>query len=109
MFLPYEDLPKTGVRLGVMFEPRKTGGGLTGQRRRPRLQCRTCRSQAGDVIVAMDGEALVDTLDLTYAVKKKHAGDHGKLKVERQGRPLEVDVLFDPEVPARPEKEKQAE
>jgi len=50
----------------------------------------------GDLLLAIDGAALADNFDLVYAVQRKHPGDHGTLQVERQGKTLKVDVLFQP-------------
>ena len=93
-FLPYEDLPKTRLRLGVMFEPSPSGRGLTVKSVLPASNAERAGLQSGD-IVSMDGERLVDNWDLTYAVKKKHAGEHAKIQVERQGQTIEVDVPFE--------------
>lgn len=52
------------------------------------------RDLAGDVLIAIDGEALLDTFDLIYALKRKRTGSQGLLQIERQGVTLSVDVLF---------------
>jgi hypothetical protein len=94
VFLAYEDLPRTGVTLGVMMEPAPTGRGLAVKTVGPGSNAERAGLQSGDLLVAIDGEALVDTFDLIYALKQKHPGSHGLLQVERQGKTLQVDILF---------------
>ncbi|HLO26303.1 MAG TPA: ChaN family lipoprotein [Geobacteraceae bacterium] len=94
VYLSYEDLPETGVRLGVMMEPETAGRGLTVKSVASGSNAERAGLKPGDLLLAIDGEALAESFDLIYAVKRKHPGDHGTLKIERQGRTLEVDVLF---------------
>ena len=93
-YLAYEDLPQTGVRLGVMFEPTPSGRGLLITSVVPGSNAERAGLKSGDLLLAVDGASLAESFDLVYALKLKQPGDHGTLKVERQGRTLEVDVLF---------------
>lgn len=93
-FLAYEELPETGVRLGVMFEPAPAGRGLVVKGVLPGSNAERAGLKQGDLLLALDGEALADSFDLVYAVRRKTPGDHGALRVERQGEALELDVLF---------------
>lgn len=94
VFHAYEDLPKTGVRIGVIIEPVPGGRGLTVKEVMPGSNGERAGLQRGDILLAIDGEPLAENFDLIYAVEQKHPGDHGTLKVERAGKTMEVDVLF---------------
>ncbi len=93
-YFAYEDLPKTGVTLGVMIEPVPSGRGLAIKEVMPGSNAERAGLQPGDLLLAIDGGALADNYDLVYVVKQKHPGDHGTLQVERQGKAQVVDVLF---------------
>ena len=94
VYLAYEDLPQRGVSLGVMLEPVPTGRGLAVKTVAPGSNAERAGLRAGDLLLAIDGEALADTFDLIYALKQKQPGSHGFLQIERQGQTLQVDVLF---------------
>jgi S1-C subfamily serine protease len=94
VYLSYEDLPDSGVRLGVMMEPAPGGRGLAVKEVVPGSNAERAGLKAGDLLLAIDGEPLAESYDLIEAVKKKRAGDHGALRIERQGTPLTIDVLF---------------
>lgn len=93
-YIAYEDLPKTGVLLGVMIEPSPAGRGLAVKNVAPGSNAERAGLKSGDLLLAIDGETLTDNFDLVYAVKQKHPGDRATLRVERQGQTLELDVLF---------------
>ena len=93
-YLAYEDLPKTGVRLGVVMEPAPSGRGLSVKVVVPGSNAERAGLKAGDLLLAIDGTPLAEGLDLIYAVKQKQPGDHGILQIERDGQSLKVDVLF---------------
>ena len=46
--------------------------------------------KAGDIMVEFDGKALQNLYDFTYALRAKKPGDQVKVKVLRDGKPLEV-------------------
>lgn len=94
VYLVYEDLPQTGVTLGVMTEPAPVGRGLTLKTVAPGSNAERAGLRPGDLLLAIDGEALTDTFDLIYALKQKTPGSHGLLQIERQGQTLNVDILF---------------
>lgn len=93
-FIPYESLPETGIRLGVMVDSAPGGRGVVIKTVVSGSNAERAGLKEGDVLLALDGEPLADNFDLVYALKRKKAGDHGILKVERQGKPMQVDVLF---------------
>lgn len=90
----YEGLPKTGVLLGVMFEPDPKGRGLVVNTVIPDSNAARAGVQQGDLLLALDNEPLKESLDLIYGVKQKHVGDKSTLKVERKGEVLDLEVLF---------------
>ena len=94
VYLAYEDLPQTGVTLGVMLEPAPTGRGLAVKAVAPGSNAERAGLRPGDLLLAIDGETLADTFDLLYALKQKQPGSQGILRIERQGQILRVDVLF---------------
>ncbi len=94
VYLAYEDLPQRGVTLGVTMEPASPGRGLAVKTVAPDSNAERAGLRQGDLLLAIDGEALTDIFDLLYALKQKQPGSHGLLQIERQGQTLNVDVLF---------------
>jgi uncharacterized iron-regulated protein len=92
-YLAYEKLPEE-ARLGVMVEPAPGGTGIVVKKVLPRSNGEHAGLKNGDILLDLDNTPLKDSLDLVYAVRQKHPGDHGTLLVERHGKKLEVDVLF---------------
>jgi hypothetical protein len=93
-YLDYESLPESGVRLGVMIEPAPDGRGLEVKKVIPGSTAEHAGLQKGDRLLSFDGEPLVESPDLIYAVKKKLPGQQGTVKIERQGQALTVEVFF---------------
>jgi uncharacterized iron-regulated protein len=93
-YLPYESLPETGVRLGVLFEPAPAGKGLVVRNVADGSNAARAGLLQGDLLLAIDGSTLSESFDLIYAIQQKKPGDRGSLQIERQGRTLAVDVLF---------------
>ena len=94
VYQAYEDLPATGVRLGVMFEVSPTGRGLVVKGVMSDSNAERAGVKQGDLLLALDGEPLKENFDLAYAVQQKHPGDHGVVQVERQGAVLKLEVVF---------------
>ena len=90
----YEETPKEGVLLGVMFEPTPSQRGLLVKTVVPGSNADRAGVKEGDLLISLDGEQLSDSFDLVYGVKQKHAGDRSELQVERQGEPLKLEVIF---------------
>ncbi len=93
VYLAYESLPE-GVRLGVMVEPAQKGKGLLVKSVMPGSNAERAGVKEGDILLSLDGEPLADNMDLIYAVKQKHAGDHGTIILRRGGRELKVELNF---------------
>jgi hypothetical protein len=94
VYLAYEALPRQGVMLGVMFEPAPSGRGLLVKEVVPGSNAERAGVKLEDLLVSLDGEALSESFDLIYALKKKHAGERSTLQVERQGKPLQLEVVY---------------
>jgi hypothetical protein len=50
--------------------------------------------KAGDILVEFDGKPIQNLYDFTYALQAKKPGDEVKVKVVREGKPLEAPVLL---------------
>jgi aminopeptidase YwaD len=50
--------------------------------------------KAGDIMVEFDGKPIQNLYDFTYALQSKKAGDEVKVKVLRDGQPVEATVLL---------------
>ena len=94
-YFAYEELPKTGVLLGVAFEPGPGGRGLLVSAVVPGSNAERAGVNKGDLLLKLDGEALSDSFDLIYAMKQKHGGEQGTLQVERQGKQLDLVVHYE--------------
>jgi hypothetical protein len=54
----------------------------------------TAGFKGGDIMVEFDGKAIGNLYDFTYALRDKKPGDTVKVKVMRDGKPLEQNVLL---------------
>jgi len=93
-FVTYEDLPGDRVKLGVRMEDKD--GKVVVTDVVPGSTADKGGMQAGDVILALDGDTITENFDLIYAVGQKVKSDKGLLEVERQGERLELDLEFQP-------------
>jgi hypothetical protein len=50
--------------------------------------------KAGDIMTEFDGKAIQNLYDFTYALRGKKPGDEVKVKVTRDGKPLEVTAVL---------------
>jgi len=50
--------------------------------------------KAGDIMTEFDGKAIQNLYDFTYALRARKPGDEVKVKVTRDGKPLEVTVVL---------------
>jgi uncharacterized iron-regulated protein len=93
-FYSYEGLPDKGVKLGVMFEPAPERQGLLVKNVAPGSAAEHAGLKAGDLLLHFDGAPLAESFDLIYAVRQKRQGDRAALSLERDGRTLEIEVVF---------------
>ena len=93
-YLSYQELPKQGVLLGVMFEPAPGGHGLLVKGVVPGANAERAGVKLGDLLLFLDGEALSDGYDLIYALKGKHPGERSILQLERQGVASRLELVY---------------
>lgn len=94
VYTAYEDLPGERVKLGVRMEEKD--GRVVVQGVVPGSTAEKAGVQAGDVILTLDGEAIVENFDLVYAVGQKVKDDKGTLEVERGEEKLKLALDFQP-------------
>jgi len=96
----YEELDLTKeVKLGIAFEER--AGTLVVSGIFADSSAAHAGVQIGDVLRKLDGADLSDSFDLIYWLKEKKAGDSGTLLVEREGKEIELKVLYQSAPPAQ--------
>jgi uncharacterized iron-regulated protein len=91
-FTAYEDLARTGVKLGVMLE--EAEGKVRVKAVLPNSAAEAAGLLEGDVLVTFDGIPLEAAFDLIYEVKQKEPGDRSVLQIERDGKEQTVEVAF---------------
>ena len=94
VFMSYRELEKQGVKLGVSFEPAESGRGLLVKGVLPGSNAERAGLKKDDLLVTLDGEPLQDSFDLVYAVNKKEVGDSSTLVIEREGKPMTLEVKY---------------
>lgn len=92
VFTEYESLAAPEVKLGILLEVREAGVGVAGVM--PGSPGERAGLQKDDVLLEMDGEKLGDNFDLIYLVKQKKPGDRSRLRIERAGEQMDIDVEF---------------
>lgn len=92
LYCAYESLEKTEVKLGVLLGT--DTGRVAVEGVVPESNAAAAGLQKGDLLLAIDGEAIGDSFDLIYRVKQKRPGDRGTLIIEREGKEETVEVLF---------------
>ena len=83
LFTAYEDLPVSGVKLGIMLE--KTEGGLLVKGVMPASAAEEFGLATGDLLTEVDGIRLEDNFDLIYELQQKTIGDRVRLTILRNG------------------------
>ncbi|MCM2264004.1 MAG: ChaN family lipoprotein [Desulfuromonadales bacterium] len=94
VFTAYEDLPGERVKLGVRMEEKE--GRVVVQDVISGSTAEKGGVKAGDIILALDGEPVVESFDLVYAVGLHKTGDKATLEVERGGEKLKLGLDFQP-------------
>ncbi|MFO7813272.1 MAG: ChaN family lipoprotein [Pelovirga sp.] len=91
----YEQLPPTGVKLGVMVtqETSPQTGVLINQLV-PDSAAALHDLRSGDLLLRIDGESLTDRLDLTYALAGKQVGETVTFELLRDDREISIEVEF---------------
>jgi len=102
VFTAYEDLPGERVKLGVRMEEKD--GRVVVQDVVPGSTAEKGGVKAGDIILALDNEPVVESFDLVYAVGLRKKGDKATLEVERNGEKLRFELDFQPLPPMEPHK-----
>ena len=96
-FTRYEDLPQSGVKLGVRL--REGDGCVAVAAVVPGSAAERAGLRAGDGLCRLDRVAVKKPFDLVYELKQRNPGDQVVLGVERDGEVLEIEVDFpDPEM-----------
>jgi membrane-associated protease RseP (regulator of RpoE activity) len=90
----YADLEGDRVMLGVRTEA-ADGGGVRVIGVTPESPAAGAGIEAGDVIVAVDGEKIETLYDLTYQVGLHKPGDRGPVVVKRNGEEKTLEVTYD--------------
>jgi uncharacterized iron-regulated protein len=92
VFTVYEDLARPGVKLGVLLE--ESAGKVRVKTVLPGSAAETAGLREGDVLLAIDGVLVAESLDLIYEVKQKRPGERSVLQIEREGAGQTVNVTF---------------
>ncbi len=90
----YEDLEDNQVRLGIFMGQDEKG--VMVKDVSPGSSAEKAGFKAGDMIIAMGSEQIKEPFDLIYLMHQKKPGDKATLKFLRDGKPLEVEVTFQP-------------
>ncbi|MBE0504731.1 MAG: ChaN family lipoprotein [Desulfuromonadales bacterium] len=98
VFTRYEELEKPEeVKLGIMFKEEE--GRVVVTNILPNGVAALAGVLKGDILRSLDGEAIVESFDLIYALQQKKIGDKGQLTVERNGETLVLDLTYAPAPP----------
>lgn len=92
VYTEYEDLGKQEVKLGILLE--EEDGRLLAKGVLHGSNAEAAGIREGDILLRFDGVSLTESFDLIYEVKRKQPGDRATLVIERDGKPLEVEITF---------------
>lgn len=93
VYTRYEELEKREeVKLGVTLEEKD--GRVIVAAVLPESVAALAGVKVGDVLLALDGEKIVEYFDLIYALKEKTIGAQGVLTVDRGGEMLSLDLTY---------------
>jgi uncharacterized iron-regulated protein len=92
VFTEYEDLQSKHPRLGVFLE--ETEGRVVIRSVMEGSAAEQAGLLAGDSLLSLDGEALGEVFDLTYALRSRRPGDNAVLAIIRDGQDLQINVQF---------------
>lgn len=91
-FTEYEDLPNTGVKLGIMLE--KAEGGLLIKKVMPGSVAEQNELRENDLLTKLDQQQLTEPFDLIYELQQKKDGDRIELTFIRKEKEQAREVLF---------------
>jgi uncharacterized iron-regulated protein len=98
VYTRYDELDKSEeVKLGIMLEDKDGKVLVAGVL--PRSIAARGGLKKGDVLRSLDGEDLIESFDLIYALKQKKTGEKGRLLVERGGEVLLLNLTYDVALP----------
>jgi hypothetical protein len=90
----YRDLKDRQVKLGILIED-ADGKGVRVKGVMPGGAGQKAGLREEDLIVAVDGEVVKESFDLTYQIGLHRPGDHGALEILRGGDRLSLPVTYD--------------
>jgi len=99
--IDYEQLPQTGVKLGVILSSAPTSG-VVISKLMPDSAAAAHDLRSGDILLRIDGEILTDPADLTYELARKQIGDTATFAVLRDHVEIVITVEFSPENQQQP-------
>lgn len=91
-FTAYEDLPESGVKLGIMLD--KAEDGLIVKKVMPGSIAEQNGLQENDLLTAIDQQKLEEPFDLIYELQQKKKGDSIDLTVVREGKEETRNITF---------------
>lgn len=91
-FTAYEDLPESGVKLGIMLD--RAEGGLIIKKVMPGSIAEQNGLQENDLLTAIDRQRLEEPFDLIYELQQKKDGDSIDLTVVREGKKETRNITF---------------
>jgi len=88
----YQELSEKKVRLGVMIEQFQAGVRVSDVF--PDSPAGLAGIERGDIITSFDGLAITERFDLIYAVQQKAPADKVSIKLIRNGKVIEAEVVM---------------
>jgi uncharacterized iron-regulated protein len=88
----YKEPENKTVRLGVQIEPFQAGIRVLSVS--PDSAAEAAGIEPGDIVLSFDGKTMQEPSDLTYAVRQKGPGDQVKVRIIRDGKPIETEVTL---------------
>ncbi|PLX87069.1 MAG: hypothetical protein C0618_07615 [Desulfuromonas sp.] len=88
----YENLPQQGVKLGVHLK--EIDQAVTIVSVVPGSAAAHAGLQTDDILRQIDDTEITETFDLIYQLKQTHSDDRARLRIERSGATLQIEVDF---------------
>lgn len=90
----YRELESRKVLLGVQVEPSRPGVRILSVS--PASTADEAGIKVGDIIVSFDEKEINEPFDLIYAVQQKKVGERVKIRIIREGKKIEAEVVMKP-------------